>query len=95
MNQKTIASPFTDFQHPATVRPDRALAVHAIMHNRATPEAWVALDDWAKEAGLERVLDDILAIVEMNQPTADTRERDWWRGELSHDERENAPGGAS
>lgn len=82
------------FQHPATVRVDRALAVHAIVHDEAQPEHWQTLDAWAAEAGVDAVVDAILEIVAMNQPTPERvaeLEGAWWRLELLHPGGEGHP----
>lgn len=73
------------FQHPARIPVVRALAVWAVNHNAATPEAWAELDAWVAEQGVDRVVDDVVAILRANaslSPEQEERERMWWRAEL-------------
>lgn len=72
------------FSHPADVPVDRALAVHAVMHNVATKAHWDSIDEWVRWNSKQHVVSSILRIIEMNAPDTDLdAERAWWNAQIT------------
>ena len=70
------------FTHPFDVPVDVALAIHAVMHNKAGPEAWELFDFYIEQQGRNWLIECIKRTLVSNGVTNLEEELDWWENEL-------------
>lgn len=67
------------YEHPAYVPISFALAVHRILHNKASVDDWELLDNHPREEAISWIRD----ILDWNDIANAEQEMDWWQRQLT------------
>jgi hypothetical protein len=78
-----------NFQHPANIPTDFALAVYHVMHNMADADDWDIIDSSVATKGLKNTLEDIKQILIANHTPNIATELQWWKNEITGDMQTN------
>jgi hypothetical protein len=73
-----VNKPIQNFRHNEVIPTNFAMAVHRIMHNKATADDWETLDKFPKKTALLM----IQSILTDNNTPHIEKEMQWWLGQL-------------